>query len=120
MSKYRIAETASAAVIDSIQPGYTCFNIMVPLSENSLSWKPLEPNKDKLYKQKWFDPHVFMDPNEINKKMGIPPHYAVVKQFEGGLKNWIEENFEIDNYEKDTFTDIVFNGTYKSKVDICK
>lgn len=113
MPKYRIAETASTLVIDSIQPGYTCYNVMVQLSENSLSWTPLQPNKNELFKQEWHDQHVFMDPNEVNKRMGMPPYYAVIKQCQEGLKAWIEENFEVENYEKDSFTDIVFDGEYK-------
>ena len=112
MQRYRVTNAVSPSVTDHIQPGYECYHIMTPMG-NGISWKAVAPDKRELAEKDWYNQFKYMDPNEINEKMGMPPNYVVLKHGEEPLSKWVRENFDIDSTSKESNNDVVFIGEWK-------
>ena len=109
---YRAADSIPSEVTLNVDPQYRMYQLLFK-EENLLSWSPVGPSKQDLYDQEWYNPIKFMDPNEINLKMGYPPAYIVVKDPEPlALLNWIKDNFSNLEIIKDAPSDIIFEGKY--------
>ncbi len=112
MNTYRITDAVGLTVASGINPEYKAYQIMVPISANSISWKPLKPSNAELNKQDWYSPWEFMDPNEVNTKMGLPPNYIVLNRKNEKLLDWVKKNFKVKEIIKNSKNDIVFRGEW--------
>ena len=95
--------------IDFTKIGYQFY-----ASNNDGSWSPLGPKKSEITKQSWYKPYKFIDPNEINEKMGYPPSYIVLDRKES-LIDWIQANYNVKKLIKESSRDIIFDGEFKKK-----
>lgn len=103
--RYRIVDAlVEDQIKQKIAPGYKIYKI---LKEASTGWLELRPTQIELRKQEWHNPNKFMDPNEMNKKMNLPPNYLVEDTKKKDIMDKIKESFAGFKLLKNNFGDIM-------------
>lgn len=111
MAKYRIANNLPSKIKSNTRMDlYRCYGLLTP--RNDFTWSPVAPSPEELAKQPWYNVLKYVDPNEINEKMGMPPYYAVIPVAEN-LHDWVVKNFKVEKFYQDAVDDIIFEGEYQ-------
>ena len=115
MPKYRLSNTLPSNIKSKIKKGY--IGLMLTKSDGGISWSTMKPKQEEMAKIEGYSPFTFIDPNEINEKLGHPPYYAIVKSIEE-IEDWIKERFNVEKITRLGRTDIVFEGDYSGTRNI--
>lgn len=113
--KYRLQNTLDSMVKSKIKKGF--YGLQLVKSDGGIVWDTMKPTSKDLKKLKEYNPFEFIDPNELNTKLGLPPYYVIFKEGEDP-EEWVRKNFDVETFVRLGRFDIIIEGEYRGTGNI--